>query len=418
MMTRRTVLSRATGLALLGGTLLGAPAAAATYGRIGFSKMAVDDCADMTGTCEWRMTCRIGGGTENEIFTSQPGAVAQDIELKSSFEVKSFPAKLECTLFEDDGWFGETWNEAGKVSLDLPGGGDYLLNIKGDQGTVAVTASADSFEMPDNAAAPAASTVPAAAKGAKPAKAAAVQQFVGGYLRDGHGHAVVLGLPWSAFKAKVDAFAAQGVKLDSLMSWEQGKERLWGGIFRSVPGRQELVTELEWEPFLARWKPLNDDNMKISDIEIYSKGSKFYFTGVYLEGTDENTFWLDDMEGFVRKWSSLSGGGLRLTDMEIYQAAGKWRYAGVFRGGSGPYGMRNAMSWDEFQTYWKGKEAEGRTGIVDIVAHRDGAKVIWDIATGGGQGKMTPMLDAAALGKDWKDRLGQGYRLTALETVP
>jgi hypothetical protein len=419
-MTKRTVLSRGTGLALLAGLLLGAPAAAVSTGKVGFTKMSVDDCADMFGTCEWRLTCKVGGGAETEIFSNQQGAVAQDIELKSSFDVPSFPTKLDCTLFEDDGWFGETWNPAGTASLDLQGGGDYNLNIKSDQGTVVITAAVDSFEMPDQGTAPAGSTAAAAGKGAKPAKpAAAKQQLIGGYLRDGHGHAVVLGLPWDAYEAKVNALAAQGVKLVSMQTWEEGGKRLWGGIFRTEKGKQEIVKELQWDPFVARWKELNQQGMCLSDFEIVPKGGKFFFTGVYQEGSDENPIWVQQTrDEFLSKWSNLSGGGVRLVDMELYQSSGKWYYAGIFRGGSGPYGMRNAMTWDELQTYWKAKEAEGRTSIVDLVTYKDGNKQLWDIATGGGRGQMTPLLDAAAFAKDWKDRLAQGYRLVTVETLP
>ena len=417
MMKRRTVLGRGTGLALLAGLLMGAPAAAVSTGRIGFTKMAVDDCADTFGTCEWRLTCKVGGGAETEIFTNQQGAVAQDIELKKSFEVQSFPAKLDCTLFEDDGWFGETWNNAGTASLDLQGGGDHVLSIKGDQGTVAITTAVDSFEMPDGASAAA----PAAGKPAKPAKTAkaASRQFIGAYLRDGHGHGVVLGLPWDAFKAKVDAFAAQGVKLVSMQNWEDGGQRLWGGIFRSEKGKQEIVKDLQWDPFVARWKELHEQGLCLDDFEIIPKGGKFYFTGIYHEGSDENPIWVQlTRDQFVSKWSNLSGGGVRLVDVELYQSSGQWYYAGIFRGGSGPYGMRNAMSWDDLQTYWTGKEREGRTSIVDIVTYKDGGKQLWDIATAGGQGKMTQLVDAATLAKDWKERLAQGFRLVSVETVP
>lgn len=408
-----------TGLAVLTGLLLAAPAGAAGSGRLGFTKMSVDDCADTFGTCEWRLTCRVGGGAENEIFTAQKTGVAEDVELKNSFEVKSFPTKLDCTLFEDDGWFGETWNEAAKATLDLQGGGDYALNLKGDQGAVVVTVAVDSFEFAGGASAPA-----SAAKPAKPAKAtkvtkAAARQFVGSYLRDGHGHAVLLGLPWDAFKARVEAFAAQGVKLKSMQNWEDKGQRLWGGIFRTEPGKQELVIDLQWEPFVARWQQLYDTNFRLSDFEIVPKAGKFYFTGVYHEGSDENPIWVQqDRNAFIGKWNTLSGGGVRLRDVELYQSSGQWYYAAVFRGGSGPYGMRNAMTWDALQEYWKAKEAEGRTSITDLVTYKDGGKQLWDIATGNGRSQMSPLIDAAALAKDWNTRLAQGYRMVGVETVP
>jgi len=419
-MKRGSLANRGMGIALLTGLLVGAPAGAVTYGRLAFTEASVDDCTDLFGTCEWKLSCRLAGGEETEIFVAD-GGVAQDIEVGKSFDLKSFPVKVDCTLYEDDGWFGQSWVESGKASVEVPGGGDFSFDLKGGQGAVAVKAVADSFEMPDGVSAPA--PAPAAepakrAKTAKPAKPAEPRQFVGGYLKDAHGHGVVLGLPWDAFQARVDQFAAQGVKLVSMQNWEDGDQRLWGGIFRTEKGKQELVTDLEWEPFLARFKPLFDQGMRIQDMEIYSKGTKFYFTGVYQEGTDENTFWLDGLAPFIAKWTTLSGGGLRLVDLEVYQASGKWRYAGVFRGGSGSYGMRNAMTWDELQTFWKAKEAEGRTSITDLVTHNDKGKQIWDIATGGGQGQMSPLLEGAAFAKDWTDRLGKGFRLVTVETVP
>lgn len=411
MMTRRTVLGCATGLAVLAGLLVGAPAAAVSYGRIAFTKMAIDDCADNFGTCEWKLSCKVAGGADNEIVANQSAGVATDLELKKSFEVKSFPAKLECSLLEDDGWFGETWNDAGKVSLDLPGGGEYALTIKGDQGTVVITAVADSFEMPDSlTAAPAAAGKPAKGKGK-------ATQYVAGYVRTPIGHAVVLGLPWDAFKARVDAFAAQDVKLVKMHTWEEGGKRLWGGIFQTIDGTQELVTDLQWDPFVARWKQLRDQNLSLEDFEIVPRGGKFYFTGVYNEGGDENPIWVQqERNDFIGQWNQLTGGGVRLVDLELYQSSGRWYYAGIFRGGSGPHGMKNALTWDALQTYWKGKEAEGRSSIVDLAAYNEGGKELWDIALGAGQGKMTPKLDAAAFAKDWNDRLAQGFRLTCLET--
>lgn len=410
MMTkRRTVLGRAAVCAVLGGLLLGAPAAAVSYGRVTFTKFSIDDCADMFGTCEWKLSCKAGGGAETEILPATAGTVAQDIELSKSFEVKSFPARLECALSEDDGWFGESWVDAGKASLDLPGGGDYKLNIKGDQGVVVVTAAVDSFETPDGGAAP------PAAKGAK--KPAAATKFVGGYVKEPQGHGVVLGLPWDAFKAKVDAFAAQGVKLVKMHNWEEGGTRLWGGIFRTLEGEQQLITDLQWDPFVAKWKELNDQNFRLNDFEIVPRSGKFYFTGVYHEGTDENPVWVQqERNDFITKWGQLSGGGVRLVDLELYQSSGAWYYASIFRGGSGPYGLKNAMTWDQLQTYWKPKEAEGRTSIVDIANYREGNKELWDIATGAGQGKLTPLLDGAAFARDWNDRVTQGFKLISLET--
>lgn len=412
MTMRGTVWSRATGLAVLAGLLMGAPAGAVSFGRISFTQMSIDQCEDFFGGCEWKLTCQIGGGAATEIVSNQPGALAQDIELKKSFDQDRFPTKLDCSLSEDDGWFGESWIDAGKTSVDIPGGGDYVLNLKGTQGVVLVKVAVDSFEIPDTAA-------PAAGKPAKPAAKGKARQFVGGYSRLPDGHGVVLGLPWDAFKARIDGFAAQGVKLVEMQTWEEGGQRLWGGIFQSLEGNQELVTDLEWDPFAARMRKLSEEGMRLSDFEIYPKGNKFIFVGVYHEGADDNPLWIgQDRSEFISKWSNLSGGKVRLVDLETYRASGQIKYGGVFRGGSGSYGMRNAMTWEQLQEFWKPKEAEGRTSVVDLVAYTDGGKTYWDVVTGGGGGQIAQPMDAAAFARDWKSRLAKGFRLATVELVP
>ena len=424
-MTRGTVWGRVTGLAVLTGLVGlmagGAPAAAVSYGRISFTQMSIDRCEDFFGGCEWKLSCQVGGGAATDIVSNQPGALAQDIELAKTFDQDRFPTKLDCALFEDDGWFGETWVDAGKASVEVPGGGDYVLELKGTQGVVLVKVTVDSFEMPDGAAAPATTGKPAgkpAAKPAKPAKAAS-RQFVGGYGRDPNGHGVVLGLPWDAFKARVDTYAARGVKLVEMQTWEEGSQRLWGGIFQTLDGNQELVIDLEWDPFSARMRQLSDEGMRLSDFEIYPKGNKFLFVGVYHEGADDNPLWIGQARNeFIDRWSSLSGDKVRLVDLETYLASGQIKYGGVFRGGSGPYGMRNGLTWAQLQEFWKPKEAEGRTSVVDLVAYKDGSKTLWDLVTGGGAGQITQPMDGAAFARDWKNRLGKGFRLSTVELVP
>jgi hypothetical protein len=415
-MTRGTVWSRAALLTGLAALLAGAPAMAVSAGRISFTQMSIDQCEDFFGGCEWKLSCQVGGGAATEIVSNQPGALAQDIELSKSFDQDRFPTKLDCALSEDDGFFGESWVDAGKASLSIPGGGDYVLNLKGDQGVVLVKVTVDSFEIPDGPAAPAAAKP--GGKPAKPAKASN-RKWVGGYASEPEGHGVVLGLPWDAFKARIDGFAAAGVKLVDLQTWEEGGQRLWGGIFQTLEGNQELVTDLEWDPFAARMRKLSEEGMRLSDFEIYPKGNKFIFMGVYHEGADDNPMWIgQDRSDFISKWSNLSGGKVRLVDLETYRASGQIKYGGVFRGGSGSYGMRNAMTWDQLQEFWKPKEAEGRTSVVDIVAYTDGGKTYWDLVTGGGGGQLTQPMDGAAFAKDWKSRLGKGFRLTTVELVP
>jgi hypothetical protein len=397
-------------------SLPGAPAAAVTLGHIEVTQLYIDGCEDIFSTCEWKLTCRMGGGPPNEVVGSEEGSVGQAVAVAKGYEVTRFPIEVACTLDEDDGILSESWLRSGEGKISLPGGGDYALELKGEQGAVRVDFVVDSFEMPD--VKPVAQA--AAKTTGKPAAKAAAQeprQYLGVFSRNEKGHGVVLGLPWNAFKTRLDAYAAAGVHAVALQSWEEGGQTLWGGVFRTDEGKQEVVADLEWEPFVARWKVLADQGMRLSDFEIVRKGQKFFFTGVYHEGEGENPVWIGQTrDEFLAKYYEHTGNKMRLVDLELYRSTGsKLLYAGVFRDGSGGHGIWNGMTSDELRAKLQGAS---RSTIVDLVSYSDGGKRMWDAVTRGGTGELTQPLDGAAFAKEWKQRSGKDLRLTNLETIP
>ena len=400
--------SLAFAAALVVACLPGAPAAAVTLGHIEVTQLYVDECEDIFSTCEWKLTCRIGGGPPLEIVASEEGTVGQAVAVAKGYEVTKFPVEMACTLDEDDGMLSESWLRSGEAKLSVPGGGDYALELKGDQGAVRVDMVVDSFEMPD---------AKPVAKTASKTAAKEPRQYLASFTRNEKGHGVVLGLPWNAFKTRLDAYAAAGVHAVALQSWEEGGQTLWGGVFRTDEGKQEVVSDLEWEPFVARWKVLSDQGMRLSDFEIVRKGQKYFFTGVYHEGEGENPVWIgQSRDEFVTKYNEHTGNKMRLVDLELYRSTGgKLLYAGVFREGSGGHGMWNGLTTDEFQAKLKGSS---RTMIADLVSYTDGGKRMWDAVTRGGTGELTQPLDGAAFAKEWKQRSGKDLRLTNLETIP
>src|SRR5689334_2362967 len=104
-------------LAIVCALLLGGAMAAHGLGRGTITQMYITNCEEM-GACEFRLTC--GSGGKEEVLI--PAAIATNPEtlpINKSIEVTKYPATLSCTLFEDDGWFGESWDEAAKGTLDL-----------------------------------------------------------------------------------------------------------------------------------------------------------------------------------------------------------------------------------------------------------------------------------------------------------
>ena len=402
--------------------LLGGAVAAQAQGRITVTKMHITSCEEM-GSCELRLTCE-SGGKEVEMIPAAIATNPDTLPINKAIEVARYPVTVSCTLFEDDGWFGESWDEAAKGSVALTGGGDYQLKLANpEQATVVLTLLADSIES--TLAAPSAA-VPATGAGARgKAVQAAPRQFLAIFRKETEpaGHAVVLGLEWPAFQRKARELAGKGVHPTDVETWLDGGKRLWGGIFRSGVDASQIVNGQEWEPFMEQWTKLTehediDKQMQLIDMEIYTENGKNLFVGVYRNGTEMHSLWVGQDRGdFLRKWQQLVNQQLRLVDLEIYKAAGGSRnlYAGVFLEAPGSYGIWNATTWEQFQE----KRAAGGSGLWDVETYMEDGKRLYDgVVLGGGSSEELPgLLDGPALVAKWRDMLGKGYRMIHLEVV-
>jgi hypothetical protein len=404
-----------TMLAVVCVLLLGSAMAAQAQGRITVTQMYITSCEEM-GSCEFRLTCSSGGKEEVMI----PAAIATNpdtVPINKTIEVAKYPVTVSCTLFEDDGWFGETWDEAVKGSVSLTGGGDYELKLSNpEQASVVLTLLADSLES--TLTAPSAA-VPAGGKVVK----ASPRQFLPIFRKESEalGHAVVLGLEWPAFQKKIQELAGNGVHPTDLETWLDGGKRMWGGIFRSGVDASKVIPGLEWEPFLEQYTKMSDaenvdDQMQLIDMEIYPEKGKNLFAGVYRTGTEIHSLWIGQDRGdFLRKWQQLVNQQLRLMDLEIYKAGSRNLYAGVFMEAPGSYGIWNAAEWKQFEQ----KRAASGSGLWDVETYMEDGKRLYDgVILGGGTSEELPgMLDGPALAAKWRDMLGKGYRMIHLEVV-
>ncbi len=405
-------------LAIVCALLLGGAMAAQAQGRITVTKMYITGCEEM-GSCEFRLTCE-SGGKEVEMIPAVIATNPDTVPINKVVEVAKYPATVSCTLFEDDGWFGESWDEAAKGSLSLKGGGDYELKLANpEQASVVLTLLADSIES--TLTAPSAA-VPA---GGKVVKTATPRQFLAIFRKETEpiGHAVVLGLEWPAFEKKAKELAADGVHPTDVETWVDGGKRLWGGIFRGGVDASKIVNGQEWEPFMEQWTKTTDNEdpdqqMQLIDMEIYAEKGKTLFVGVYRTGSEMHSLWVGQDRGdFLRKWQQLVNQQLRLIDLEVYKAAGGNRnlYAGVFIEAPGSYGIWTGTTWEQFQQ----KREQSGSGLWDVETYMEDGKRLYDgaILGGGTTEELSGMMDGPALVAKWREMLGKGFRMIHLEVV-
>jgi len=302
----------------------------------------------------------------------------------------------------------------------VPGGGDWDLEMANkEKGGVTVHVTVDSLEM----GAPAAAAAPA--KG-KPAKAAAKAGAAGGERRyvavlqaSQQGEAILEGLPWDQFKARVDKLDAGGIHIVALDSHLDGGRRVWSGIFQTGPEKQLLLTGLTFEEFTKKYKTLVvDQHMRLIDVVVYDEGTKRQIGAAFREGYDRpEPPWFLEQKAFEAKVTALGGQGQRLRRMEVFRSTGnKLNYAGVFREGSGSYGLWTGLDHDAFLAKWK-KGSDSGTQINEVKTYADGKKRLYDAVIGGGVKTEVDLdMDAKALAAKWREGFAKGMRIVGLET--
>jgi polyglycine hydrolase-like protein len=392
---------------LLGGTLLGGPAWAA--GSVTFNHMSVERCPE--SSCEWRLACGVDAQQETELFTGADARTKYKVNINRTLEVRQFPATIHCTAWEDDGWFGTSWEKVGSGSLEVPSGGDFRFDISNrEQGTVRIEMSVDSLEI----AVPAPAAPPK--RGARPAPAL---QFAAAFNSEPEGHSVVVGLEWKPFKALVDKLASDGIHIEDVETFEHGGKRLWNGIFRRSQEQVLLLADQDWDRFSGSWKKLTGGKMRLTDVEVYRKGSEAYFAGIYRDLGEGHSFWVGQTrKDFLEKVKELADTkGLRPLDSEAYRSAtGALLYAGAFRQSS-----LDTQLWTNLNRAALEAKVQGLRGkewqVIDLETYKEGKERTYDalvrVGTPGGQ--VVIGLDAAAFAARWREMAAKGLRLVSLE---
>jgi polyglycine hydrolase-like protein len=383
-------------------------------GVVTFNQMIVERCPEKS--CEWRLSCGAAGAQETELFTGKEARTKYKINIGRSLDAPQFPAKVHCTAWEDDGWFGESWEKVGSNSVEVPAGGDYRLEISNrDQGTVTVLMSVDSFEI----------AIPAPAAAAKPAKKGAaakpapVWRFLAAFNPSPGGRAVVVGMEPKAFKDLVDRLASDGLPIDDVETLEAGGKRLWSGIFRNSQEQVVLLRDQDWDKFSGSWKKLTGGRNRLVDLEVYQVGGKNVFAGIFRDLGDSHNFWVGQKrDEFEEKVKDLSvNKGQKLLDVEIYRPSGGGGllYAGPFRQSNLETtlwaGLTRAKLDEKLQGI-RGKELQ----VVDLETYRDGKERYYDaLVRSGPSGEVVIGLDAAAFTAKWRELASKGLRLVSLE---
>ena len=396
--------------------LLSTPARAGAEGRVLFTKLNVLKCEDFA-ECEWKVSCGVDGQTPAEVTADAKGG--RSVNLEQILDLKTLPATLKCTLSEDDGVFGESWNQAAESTVTIPAGGDYRVVMGSpDQGSVRLEFTVDSLEIAVAPPAPPAATTAPAKTTKKPAAPPAPLQYVGVFNPRPEGQAVVVGLEQAAFKAKVSELEGHGLRLIAIDTFMDGSNRLWSGIFRKAEDEVILVTGIDWDGFIPQWKRMSAGSRRLIDFEIYNEGSKPMFAALYRGGSDTYSLWVgQERDKFIPLCKELANvKGLKVNDLEVYQQNGKTLYAAAYRGEVTQPELWTALDRAAFESKWAAAKGKG-TQLVDVETYKEGNKRLYDATVRTDEpGELVLAPDQAAFTQKWREMTGKGLRLVDLET--
>lgn len=394
---------------VLGGAfLLGGPAAA--DGRVTFAQMTVQRCGE-GGACEWKLSCG-PQGQEAELFAGKEAKTKHSVTIDRGIDVKTFPVTIQCTIWEDDGIFGATWDKAGTGTVNVTSGGEYRLDIGNkDEGTVRVRIVADSVEIGIAPPAPA----PAAKPGARAPKPPAPLQFAGAFNVQKEGQTVLIGMEWPKFKARLDELSLQGLQIFAFSTFEHGGKRLWNGIFRPSPEEMVLLPDMEWQKFVDVYKRVTGGRKRLIDLEVYDSGKKW--AALYRDLGEANSLEVGrSRKEFLERVKELASfKGQQLLDVEVYRSGNALLYAGPFLQREGTTELWAGLEQGAFQSKWNGLNGK-EWQIVDLETYKEGDKRLFDaIARAGERGEVVLGADQAAFLAKWRELTGKGLRLTSLD---
>lgn len=403
---------------LLGGALLGAPSQASAEGVVTFLSFTADRCPESSG-CEWRLSCGVGGPQLTELVPSSAARTKYSVDIKKTLEIKTFPTTINCTAWEDDGWFGETWEQVGTASIEVPAGGDYKLIISNkEQGGLHVDMAVDSLEIATAPSpAPAAKPAAPARKGATPPKAPPALQVIGAFASQKEGHSVVIGLEEKAFKEKVAQLFNLGLQIEDIESFEQGGKRLWSGIFKDSSDQVQLIIGQDWDKFSTSWKKLTGGNMRLTDMEVYPSGGKNLFAGIFRDLGKSHALWVGQTpKDFTDKVKELASyKSQQLLDFQAYGSGASTLYAGTFREDSNATEFWTNVKLADFPSKLNGLRSKNMQ-LIDVETYKAGKdRIVEAVARTGAPGDVVMGVDVNGFAKRWREEIGKGQRLISLE---
>ena len=121
------------------------------------------------------------------------------------------------------------------------------------------------------------------------------------------------------FVEKCKEMSRNGFRLMDVETYKNAEgDRLWAGLFRQTTDGYAVRLDRTTDEFAAVRERENEQGRKLIDVEVYEKGGKFYWSGVFTNGSPNllnRNYTLDE---FTQLVAERRNNGYKLIDVEHY----------------------------------------------------------------------------------------------------
>lgn len=183
--------------------------------------------------------------------------------------------------------------------------------------------------------------------------------FLGAYIQLDGGYALWRFTDWNSFQKQFDSYQSSMRLLDFDIH-PDGGTRYYTGTWGGVPaGVQKLVHDLGWDDFVAQWKDLSNQNMRLIRVKVFPAVDGYRFTGLFETGGGGYALLLTPDKAAFLQYYNQNQGAMQLTDFEVYDQASTRFYLGVWRETQDAHRFIYDLDWGSFVNQWQQLSGQG-----------------------------------------------------------
>ncbi len=199
-----------------------------------------------------------------------------------------------------------------------------------------------------------------------------------GLFQEGSGKYALLPLPdWNSVMAKVPEMAKDGLQLIDIDTFRNESEFCSTSTWQQSNEGMAYWATKDWNSFYQTYQQL-ENNLRLIDLDILNVSGVRWYLGVWMGPAVKQQLVHDlTWDDFGAKWEELCQlQGYRLTKLQAYYDDDTLRFTGIFEVGIGEYGLYNTTDLNDFIDMHKQNERHMQLVDFQVVGENDSRRYL------------------------------------------